>query len=251
MLNGLDLAPATMSCPSTTLCVFTGGTPSTPGHFEQGISVSTGPFTPGGKIIGQLTAFAGTNSESYVSCPSTTLCVLSTETSLYATVTPVTGPWTLELAAQPQGVLAGVSCASVTFCAVATHVGNVLIATDPLGGAGAWVSTDVTKGSADLFTISCPSPRFCVAGGSYGEIGGWIATSTDPGGGSGAWSGGALTTPAFAQHSGEYAVTGLSCPTTAFCLASGGELLVSTDPGGPHDLATRPSYTSFPRGGLL
>ena len=60
---------------------------------------------------------------------------------------------------------------------------------------------------------------------------GWIETSTDPLIAS-TWNGGQTTSPQFAQHSGQYSVSGISCPTTAFCIAAvvGGAPLVSTNP---------------------
>jgi hypothetical protein len=235
LVDGLNLDPAVVSCPSTTLCVFTGGTPAPTGGFEQGVSVSTGPFVPGARVTGRLTALPGLNVQSYVSCPSTVLCVLSTAASLYATTSPVTGPWVRQLSASSGDNFAAVSCVSVSFCAVVTQGGDVLTSTDPAGGAGAWARTPVAQGSASLLAISCPTAQLCVVGGEYKDgLSGWIGASTNPGGGSSAWSGAVLVHPVFAQGPAQYAVTSVSCPTTAFCMTDAGELLVSVDPtGGP------------------
>lgn len=234
-MDGLNLDPAVVSCPSTNLCVFTGGTPSPTGGFEQGVSVSTGPFTAGTRVTGRLTAFPGLNVQSDVSCPSTALCVLSTAAALYATTSPVTGPWVLQRSAPSGDDFAGVSCANISFCAVVTQGGEVVTSTDPVGGAGAWTRTAVAEGSASLLAISCPTPQLCVAGGEYMDgLSGWIGASTDPGRGSSAWSGGVLPHPAFAQGPAQYAVASISCLTTAFCVTDAGELLVSVNPaGGP------------------
>jgi hypothetical protein len=105
----------------------------------------------------------------------------------------------------------------------------VIVSGSPAGGPSAWNYIRIGPlGQA----ISCPSPQLCVAGG-FGDstVGGWIATSTDPLIPR-TWHGGPTPHPSFAQHSGQYGVTGISCPTTAFCIAAveAGEPLVSTDP---------------------
>jgi hypothetical protein len=235
LVDGLNLDPAVVSCPSTTLCVFTGGTPAPTGGFEQGVSVSTGPFVSGARVTGRLTALPGLNVQSYVSCPTTALCVLSTAAALYATTSPVTGPWVRQLSAPTGDNFAAVSCASTSFCAVVTEGGDVLTSTDPMGGPAAWARTPVAEGSASLLAISCPTPQLCVVGGEYKDgLSGWIGASTSPRGGSSSWSGAVLPHPAFAQGPAQYAVTSISCPTTAFCMTDAGELRVSVDPSFSH-----------------
>ena len=47
MVNDLNIDPDVVSCPTTRFCLFTGGTPGpTPGHNEQAVAASAGPFTP-------------------------------------------------------------------------------------------------------------------------------------------------------------------------------------------------------------
>ena len=240
MVNGLDLSPESVSCPSTTLCVFTGGATQFAGQQERAVSASTGPFAPGRTITGHLIDLpqATVFGRWYVSCPSTTVCLMSSPDTLYATTSPRTGPWTSQLTAPLGSEFSDVSCVGTTFCAVI--LGNdILISRSPLGGAGTWTTSGLPQLSdqgAGVGVLSCPSPQLCVAGGSSGTVGGWIEVSTDPDGGSQAWSGGPIVHPLSAQHSGEYSITDLSCPTTRFCLAvgDGGPLYVSTDPaGGP------------------
>ncbi len=244
IVNDLDVNADSVSCPSTTLCVFTGEATQFYGQRERAVAASTGPFVPGRSITGHLIDLPQTTGNNdffgpwFVTCPRTTLCLVSSPDSIYATASPLTGPWTIQLAAPPGAGFSDVSCAGTTFCAVILG-SHILISKSPLGGASTWATSglpQISDQGAWLDALSCPSPQLCVAGGSSGTVGGWIETSTDPAGGSQAWSGGPIVHPLSAQHSGEYSITDLSCPTTSFCLAvgDGGPLYVSTNPtGGP------------------
>jgi hypothetical protein len=236
MVNDLNIDPAVVSCPTTTLCVFTGSTPGpTPGHNEQAAAASTGPFTPGARVTGRITlTLPGVNTLLYVSCASAILCVLSTPSALYATRTPLTGPWILQRSSQSGERFEGISCPSLTFCAVATGYG-VLVSMSPMGGPSAWSTTDLSQAGGGIDTIACPTSTECVAGGSGigGDcVGGLILTSTDPAGGASTWIGGPTAHDQFAQHCGQYGIDGLTCPTTAFCVAHvvAGDPLITTHP---------------------
>jgi peptidylprolyl isomerase len=256
MTNGLQLSAETVACPSTTLCVFAGD-PTGPGATTLAVAASTGPFTPGVRITGHLIDIPqpadpniGSYAGAHLSCPSVTLCVLLTPGAIYATTSPLTGPWVPELAvAGPDDRLSGISCPDSDFCAAlmvhtpdatATDPGNptndVLISTQPLGGATTWSRTEITQQNDDvaLRTIACPSSRLCVVGGGYGEVGSWIETSSGPTGGSSAWSGGALDQSIGASGPAEYALIDLGCPTTGFCVGFLGDqqVKVSDDPAG-------------------
>jgi hypothetical protein len=157
--------------------------------------------------------------------------VLSSADGIYVTTDPATAHWVLEVPPSPQYDFAQVSCPTVSFCAVATGSG-VLVSGSPSGGSSAW--NYVPLGPFGLGSISCPSAGLCVAGGSGdATVGGWIETSTDPLV-PGSWYGGPTKHPSFAQHSGQYSVSGISCPTAAFCVAAveAGAPLVSADPSG-------------------
>ncbi len=238
MANHLNIDPDVVSCPTTGLCLFTGSTPGpTPGRNEQAVAASTGPFTPGARVTGRITmAFPGVNTPLYVSCPSATLCVLSTPSALYATRAPLSGPWILQRPSQSDEGFQGISCPSPTFCAAATGHG-VVVSTSPMGGPSAWLATDLSEAGGGIGTISCPTSHECVAGGSGigGDcLGGLILTSADPAGGASTWIGGPTTHSNLAQHCGQYGIDGLSCPTTSFCVAHvvAGDPLVATDPTG-------------------
>jgi peptidylprolyl isomerase len=253
MTNGLQLYPETVACPTTTLCVFAGD-PTASGATTLAVAASTGPFTPGGRITGHLIDIpqpadpnVGSYADAHLSCPSVALCVLLTPLAVYATTSPLTGPWVPELTVSDPDRLNGISCPEVDFCAVvlsripgatSTNPGNatsdVLISTKPLGGATTWSRTEITQESDDiaLSAIACPSPRLCIVGGGYGEDGSWIETSSDPTGGSPAWSGGAIDQSLGASGPHEYALIDLGCPTSGFCVGFLGDqqVDVSDDP---------------------
>jgi len=256
MTNGLQLSAETVACPSTTLCVFAGD-PTASGATTLAVAASTGPFTPGGRITGHLIDIpqpadpnVGSYAGAHLSCPSVALCVLLTPLGVYATTSPLTGPWVPELTvAEPGDRLRGISCPDVDFCAAvlahipdanSTNPGNatsdVLISTQPLGGATTWSRTEITPeiDNVALSTIACPSPRLCVVGGGYGEVGSWVETSSDPTGGSSAWSGGAIDQSIGASGPAQYALIDLGCPTSGFCVGFLGDqqVEVSDDPAG-------------------
>lgn len=122
----------------------------------------------------------------------------------------------------------GISCPTATFCAAIDAYGEVVTATDPTGGSGAWTTTSlVNPGFADagLDAISCPTISLCVV---TDGLDGSIYASTDPTGGAGAW----VHTVVDPGN----VLNGVTCTTTSLCVAvdSSGDVLTSTDPtGGP------------------
>ncbi len=119
-----------------------------------------------------------------------------------------------------QAALYGVSCASELMCATVDSGGNVLTATDPTGGAGAWTTHHLNLGYF-LTQIACPSISLCVAIGAGGDV----VTSTDPTGPSSSWK---VTT-----IDPGVALTSLSCPSARLCLAAdqNGNVIAGTGPG--------------------
>ena len=251
MVSGLGFFADSVSCASITLCVFAGGSAGS-GHYLA-VSASKGPFRAGQKITGHSTVFdhvvdpfmaTPQQAVPHLSCPSAEMCLLLTPQTLYATGSPLTGPWVQELSASGIGYFSGISCASTTFCAVTEvihgadareTVNNVLISTSPLGGAGTWSASQIVKGWEYVSAISCPSPNLCVAGINYSYIGGGIEVSTNPMGGPAAWSGGTIPPASPPVHTGANYITGVLCPTTTFCVADTADQSstdVSTDPAG-------------------
>jgi hypothetical protein len=235
LVNHLNMAPDLVDCPSSTMCVFTGSTPATAPmtnqysspRYQDAVSVSTGPFTPGSAITGKLTTIStGSGHWMYPSCPSTTLCVLATYGAVYASTDPVAGSWTSEVTAPSNSndSFSDISCPTVTFCAVATRGGAVYVSHSPTGGPSTWVRAQVTPTPVQyLLSISCPSPEMCVAGGvGPDQVSSWIGASMDPGSETPRWTGAVVPYPPSrrAQGPGEWAVGELGCPTTSFCVAA-------------------------------
>jgi hypothetical protein len=214
--------------------VFTGSAlnPADPGHYEAAVAVSTGPFLAGVKVSGHLTPFPDVTTELTVSCGSPSLCVLTAGSSLYATSAPLTGEWHLQITVTGQSSLGGVSCPTAVFCVASTGSG-VLVSTDPTGGQAAWKAVPFPSQDGGMDAVDCPTAQECIGGGgSYTDnVGGWLEWTRDP---FGSWEGAQPAHPPFAQHSGQYFIDGISCPTVAFCVAhvAVGQPLVSTNPAG-------------------
>ncbi len=234
MANDLGLNPTDVTCPSESVCLFAGDvSPQNPGVVVPAVAVSAGPFSPQASVVGTTTTFPPSSgvSSSFVACSGPDLCVLSSPDGISVTTDPSAAHWTLEVAPSPQYAFGQVSCPTVSFCAVASGSG-VLVTRSPSSGSSAW--DYIGLGPEGFQAVSCPSPELCVAGGSGdATVGGWIATSTDPLAPA-SWHGGPTPHPSFAQHSNQYNVSGISCPTTAFCVAAveGGAPLTSTNPAG-------------------
>ncbi len=251
LVNGLNMDAAVVDCPTTTLCVFTGGTPipGTFGRYEQAVAVSTGPFGPGSAVVGHLTLLpTAQNEPAYVSCPSATLCVLSTFGAIFTSTSPLSGQWVQQVVATAPDSFAGVSCPTVTFCAVAVRDGKVELTRDPTGGSGAWSTAIVTPTAQLTLSISCLADGVCAMGGlGLDSTTGWLAVSQTPGGGPGAWSGGDLPAPGLAEHSGAFLTT-VACLTPSFCTAQSDGVLVTTDPAGGPSAWRRVSTGPVPPG---
>ncbi len=254
MTNDLGLRPTDVACPSEYLCLFAGEgvvSPPNPGEEVPAVAVSNGTFTAHGSVVGTTTTFplSSNTSWSFVACPGLDLCVLSSADGVYVTADPTAGHWTLEVSPSPAYYFEQVSCPTVSFCAVATGSG-VLVSGSPASGSSAW--SYIRLGGEGLRAVSCPSTGLCVAGGSGdATVGGWIETSTDPLVAA-TWYGGPTKHPSFAQHSGQYGVSGISCPTTAFCVAAveAGEPLISTDPSGGVETWTEAAKGIYSKPGL-
>lgn len=132
---------------------------------------------------------------------------------------------------KPGSDLQAVSCASQSFCVVASYEGFFYISTEPTGGANTWVPSGINEpgghGGTHLTGVSCPSPSLCVAvssGPSLGNTAGRVFTSTDPT--SGSWQ--------VTQLPGSPDLRAVSCGTPSLCVAVArkGKIFVSTEPTG-------------------
>ncbi len=193
-----------------------------------------------------------------VSCPSAQLCVAVGRNNTVATSTDPAGDassWNATFVGAGSfdtgpgggfyngGQIRGVSCPTTQLCVAVSFEGLIYTSTNPTGGASAWTTTDLAGAGPNthFYGVSCPSPNFCAAAAGGAKV----VTSTNPTGGASAWS----TT----QLEGPLELRGISCLSTALCVAVGdngsritpqptdaGEILSSTNPlGGSWQRAER------------
>jgi hypothetical protein len=116
-----------------------------------------------------------------------------------------------------------VSCPTARLCVAVANKGTVLTSTKPMGGRTAWEVTRLPAGS--LRKVSCSSVSFCIIAGYYGKF----FLTRHPTGGTGAW------TPV--QLDPSLGPSGISCPSTALCVAVGNSSIFANDqpadPTGP------------------
>lgn len=216
-----------MSCASTELCVLA----------DDASQILTSTDPTGGVGAWKLSplnsddgAGGTTNSIDVMACPSSRLCVAGDVTGDILTSTdPEAGGsgWTSTTDYRTARSPRGISCPTTTLC-VMVGEGYVETSTDPAGGSGAWLVSNVETPASygeGLTSVSCPSESLCVATDSSGNV----LTSTDPTGGVGAWN--------TADVDGTHRIISVSCASVSFCVAddSDGAILSSDDPtGGPH-----------------
>jgi hypothetical protein len=180
----------------------------------------------------------GSNRMSGVSCPSVSLCIaVDAAGNVLSSSNPGGGPSAWSVVHVENFGLSRVSCPSVRLCvavvdagatvgslAQAGDSGNVIVSSNPAGGAGAWsrVQADFFLGPGcgkdgpwdqcgnSLTGLSCPSLSFCVVVDEWGNV----TSSTTPASDSAsAWTAGANGGP----PGGEY--DGVSCASNALCVA--------------------------------
>ena len=112
------------------------------------------------------------------------------------------------------------SCPSASLCV--DGVGNVLTATSPAGGAGAWNATPVASSIIRITAVSCPAASLCVAVDGAGNV----LASTNPTGGADAWT--------VSNVDGSNTLSAVSCASTSLCVAVDGvgNVVTSTNPTG-------------------
>ena len=113
--------------------------------------------------------------------------------------------------------LEDLSCAALSLCVAIDQAGNVLTATRPTAGRGAWT---FTKPSTHLLAISCPMIGFCLGGGLDS-----VVTSSNPTGGAATWT--------VTRLPGNIAFDDVSCASSTLCVALGYDVIAtSTNPTG-------------------
>lgn len=211
--------------------VHVNGGPTSPGNTDQLFAVCASPSlclasNRFGDVLSSTSPLsspwsaAPVASFSGASCPSPSLCVLVSGSSIYTSTNPGGGAsaWTAtQLPNSPE--LLNVDCPTVTLCVATTLEGQVVVSSDPTGGPAKWSTYDVDGRNA-MYGISCASSSECVAT----DIPGNVITTTNPTGGANAWTVRQVSSPVFG-------LVNVSCPSNSLCVASGlGGLLTSTDP---------------------
>jgi hypothetical protein len=86
---------------------------------------------------------------------------------------------------------------------------------NPGGGGGTWKSATLAAAKGGIYTVSCESASFCVAGGSKGGAGGGpgsglVFTSKHPDASNSAWKPASVSFPD---------ISSISCPSKSLCVA--------------------------------
>lgn len=193
-----------ISCASTANCMAVG----------QNVAFAT---TDGGSTWAAQTMPSGVADLSSVSCPSATTCYAVgggfDSSGSSGDVAATTDGGTTWVNKTPGGMaeMFAISCPSALICYSAgfgpdsTDRGGIMTTTD---GGTTWSGT--TVGAAALTSIGCPATTVCFAAGDEYTPPGEIVKTTD----GSSWSNQTLP-------SGVHQVTGISCATTAACMASG------------------------------
>lgn len=232
-----------ISCASHSLCVAVSQ--------EGFLYVSTEPA--GGAGAWSPTVISEGNSAirlRAVSCPSSSFCVAvagwqgTLNGRVLTSTNPTSGVWVTQLTSSLD--FQGVSCGTPSLCVAVASEGQIVVSTDPTGGASAWPEVGAPGGTDGLRGIDCVAALLCAAG----NTGGNFITSTDPAGGGASWQ--------EANAGRPQRITGVSCPTVSRCVAvdANGDVFTSSDPTGGAGSWTFENLVPFenpgqPRNGLF
>ena len=212
-----------IACPSASLCVAV--------DVVGDVVVATNPI--GGPAAWRTTNVDGSTWIRGVSCPSVSLCVAVDNRANVLTSTNPTGSasaWSAptRVDQEPNSpALNSISCPSASLCVATAEDysgGNLVISTNPAGGAEAWTVTHVDDRKEPV-TVSCASASLCAAFDYVGNV----ITSTNPAGGVSAWS--VARGPDPAPYYWDGGITA-SCPSVSLCVEvnAKGRIGSSTNP---------------------
>jgi hypothetical protein len=209
-----------ISCPSTSLCVALDDQERAVTLTDLSAAIPTSSVTT---VDGKAPASFGNGAQSFVSCPSTSLCVAVNSRGDAMTLTEPGNPkarWSAPVRIDGSS-LAGVSCPSTSLCVAVDRAGGAAISTDPSAAAPTW---EVLSGidSVELVGVSCPSTSLCVAVDDAGRA----VISTDPSSAAPTWS----AVPPLVGAS-EPVSPSISCGSISLCvIVKGSGAVISTDP---------------------
>ncbi len=243
-LGGLQITG--VSCPSTSLCVAVGVGNN---NHRSYVATSTHPARTGTWIVRPVPQLP----EGAVSCPSVSFCAVVGsghrgfgESATSADPRGGARTWRSVPLHGGRSVRYVVSCPSVSLCVAVDGSGSAFTSTHPRGRRP-WRRTRLGPTRESFTALSCPSVHLCVASDDLGNI----RSTAHPTGGQGAWTsthveGGCAGTP----NHGD-CVQGVSCPSTALCVAVDlfGDVLLGThDPRRGHHAARAPDLRWGPLG---
>jgi hypothetical protein len=164
----------------------------------------------------------------WISCPSTALCVAISYDDILASTDPTAGgaTWSATKLLTVLGTaLTAIDCGSASRCTATVSDGSVLTTTDPAGGASAWTRSPVlgpnSLGTSSQTAMACRPDGSCL----IPYLGGGLATIA---------FGPPATVAVTGQLSGLTAIRGLACPSTTLCIGvdDAGAVLRTTKPTG-------------------
>ena len=206
----------------STLCV---ASISGDGGTDARFATTTNPA--GGASAWKVTT--GPGPATWISCPSTALCVGISYDDILSTTNPRAGGASWNAAAVlPTGfgtALTALDCGSASRCTAAVSDGTVLTSSDPAGGAVAWTRSGVlgpnSFGTSNRTAMACRPDGSCL----IPYLGGGLATVT---------FGPPATATLTGSLSGLTEIRGLSCPSQKLCLGvdDAGAVLSTTTPTG-------------------
>lgn len=217
-----------VSCPTVAFCVASAG--------GAKVVSSTNPTGPASAWT--ETQLPGPLELRAISCASASLCVAvgdngdnirpepSDQAVVVASTSPLGGTWSVAPLPGRQSV-SGISCPSAGLCVSGDSLGNLLVATQPTAGTGAWRQID-GGGSVQITDVDCLSPGLCVAVDNNGDV----LTSTNPDGGPGDWTFTNILPFPWVDGGAPNHFFGVSCAARELCAiaANGGQIFTSTDP---------------------
>jgi hypothetical protein len=246
--SGFAVSLSKVSCPSAMLCVAAGGF----GPFDGALLPGTTPLIENSangrwsiQTVAPVPFDLNTGYLSDVSCPSTTDCVAVGATPLIGTMVLRPGTvavpfaelwnghrWTMQTLPSPAGAtnvgISGISCSSTNACTAVGNYGTGPLTSYPAltnafadrWNGNTWTIQAVANPhggrSANLYALSCPASRSCLA----------VGEAVGPNNHSRAlaerWNGVAWTIQPLAKAKLAYSgLTSVSCTSTTSCVAVG------------------------------
>jgi len=217
-----NLAGLNLACGSARLCVDEG----------KGASVEVVTQPASRRAWHRIDLGQGANPLSSVSCPSISLCVAAdADGSLVSSTDAASGSWTLrQVLRRPRydGYFPGysighVACPAITFCAATAGVG---LLTSQTPSTGPWIYRALTRQDVgSQSALACLTSALCLVADESGRI----VISPQ---GAGQVAAVQIGAPPSEVYKGDYIydnITGIACPTQAFCAATDGDSLWVTE----------------------